>query len=180
MFIVRSNQHHTLVVLLFVVIPSASIADSTSNQCDFRKDGKTGSKDSVVLSLYTCNQAQSSSKAVCNLIPSSTAVLNRNEVVDMKHDVNSYAVTAKFFGEEVCVSYRDVSILNYKETKECASVCFTEKETITYKSRLICNINCAGGFEKLRFVVTGSGKQRTVTSLVALVFCAIVSLGVSL
>lgn len=170
MSLICSNRHCVLAVLPSIIFVTIAMA---ADQCDIPNSGKAGSKNSVVLSVFECAQAQSSPKAVCNLTPSSKEVLNRGEVVDLKHDVNGHAVTAKFFGDEVCVAYRDVSILNYKETKECTSICFTEKETETYHTNLICNIDCAGGFKLLEFVVSHSNSARQSTLISSVVLLAI-------
>ena len=101
--------------------------------------------------------------------------------MDMKNDVNGYAVTAKFFGEEVCVAYREISSFRsyasgYKRTNKCESECFTDTEFETYETKLVCSqISCGGGREKLKFVVTDSASKPTIISVAVLTICAVLA-----
>ena len=152
-----------------------------SNQCDIPNKGKTGTKDSVVLSLYRCSQATSSKEPVCLTKPSSQEVLKRGKVVDMNHDVNGYAVTAKYFGDEVCVAYREKSSIRshlsgYKITNKCSSECFRDLEFETYETELVCSqISCGGGWDKLKFVVTDSASGPAIISFAVMTICSVLS-----
>lgn len=144
-----------------------------AKKCPIPNTGKTGTKGSVHLSLFRCVHASSSKKPACSPRPSSRETLKRGEVVDLNYDVNGYAVTAKFFGYEVCVAYRKISSIRtsggYKRTNKCSSECFTEEETETYKSNFV-------GRQKLKFVVSDSAGCVTATvSLVPLIVSMILS-----
>jgi hypothetical protein len=173
-----------LVLCLLGVWCASAVLDA--EECPMPNTGKTGSKNSVVLSLYRCSQASSSKKPVCLSKPSSQRILKRGEVIDLRHDVNGYAVTAKFFGDEVCVAYRKVSRIRsylngYTNTNECSSECFTDVETETYDTDLVCGyISCGGGWKKFKFVVSESASGSTVItvmSFVVLAICAVLSFG---
>lgn len=101
----------------------------------------------------------------------------------MNYDVNGYAVTAKFFGNEVCVAYRKHSNFRYYPRPRliinvCTSACFTDKETETYERERNCSPSgCGGGVKTLQFVVTDSSSKSTVSSFIVFVICAFLSLG---
>ena len=70
---------------------------------------------------------------------------------------------AKFYGDEVCVSYRKRErrrgIINRDEQK-CESECFDDEEEETYFSDLFCSSHsCGGGYNKLKFELTSAGKE---------------------
>ncbi|CAB4000634.1 Hypothetical predicted protein [Paramuricea clavata] len=183
MSVVCINQFYVLCVVVGVSLTNILAADS---QCAIPDTGKTGSKNSVVLSLYRCSQATPSKEPVCLTMPSSQDLLEQGKVVDLKHDVNDYAVTAKFFGDEVCVAYREISSIRsyrngykYNRTNECTSECFKDSESETYETELICNPRrCSGGWKKFRFVVvTESGSESTVMSFLVLTICGVLSFG---
>jgi hypothetical protein len=183
MSVVCINQFYVLCIVVGVSL--TNILAAVKWQCDIPDTGKTGSKNSVVLSLYRCSQATSSKEPVCLTKPSSQEILKRGKVVDLEHDVNGYAVTAKFFGDEVCVAYREISNIQsyqngYKYTKECTSECFKDSESETYETKLTCNPrSCSGGWKKFRFVVTDieSGSESTVMSFLVLTICGVLSFG---
>lgn len=108
-------------------------------------------------------------------------VLKRGKVVDLNYDVNGYAVTAKYFGDEVCVAYREKSSIRssssrYKRTNQCSSECFRDLEFETYETELVCSqISCGGGRKKLKFVVTDSANGPTIISFAVLTICAVLS-----
>ena len=177
MVLVQANQLYVLCILVGIRLRSTLAAD----QCPIPNDGKTGSKSSVTLSLHDCVQATSSSKPVCPPKPSRQKLLRRGEVVDLEHDVNGYAVTAKYFGEEVCVAYRRLSIYQGStgrdHTEKCASECFKDEEYETYESDIVCSvISCGGGRLKLKFVVTNSAGVCAVMSSVVLIISSVAML----
>ena len=174
MVLVQENQLYMLCILVGISLRNTLAAD----HCPIPNDGKTGSKSSVTLSLHYCVQASSSSKPACLPKPYSQKILPRGEVVDLEYDVNGYAVTAKYFGEEVCVAYRKVSVFTdargRKRTDECESECFEDEETETYKSNIVCSsISCGGGRNRLKFVVTSSAGMCAVMSTAVLIISAV-------
>ena len=174
MVLVGANQLYTLCILVCMTFRNTLATD----QCPIRKGAKTGSRDSVVLSLYRCVQESPSKKSFCLSTPSSQTILKRGEVGDLQHDVNGYAVTAEYFGLEVCVAYRAKSRISYKFTDKCKSACFVSEQIQTYETRLVCNSSpCGGGWKKLKFVVKfpNSASPSTVMSFLVLIISAVVS-----
>ena len=174
MVLVQVNQLYVLCILVGISLRNTLATD----ECPIPNDGKTGSKSSVTLSLHYCAQATSSSQPACLHKPSSQKLLPRGQVVDLQYDVNGYAVTAKYFGEEVCVAYRKVSIFRnargLDHTDECESECFKYEETETYKSNIVCSsISCGGGRDKLKFVVTNSAGVCAGMSSVVLIISSV-------
>lgn len=84
---------------------------------------------------------------------------------------------AKFFGDEVCVSYR----WNDKRStdSECKQKCFSiheddgvEKET--YETDVICStISCGGGYKRLKFVATAKANNNVKCIPVLLTIAAL-------
>ena len=153
-----------------------------ANTCPIPNKGKIGSKKSVVLTMYGCVQATSSKDPACRTNPWSQKLLQKGQEVNLKYDVNGYAVTAKFFGAEVCVAYRKKSTIKsrsgYQRTNECSSECFENKETETYETNLVCShISCGGGRKKLKFVVSNSGiSSKSATTFTTILFVIIACL----
>lgn len=132
--------------------------DAIGNTCPLPSDGKVGNIGRARLIVYDCIRASSSSKAACGGKPVKTVLLYRGIATSLNYDVNGYAVMAKFYGEDICVSYRGHSIrkgTSYRNTKKCEKKCFSIKETeetVTYKSEVTCSyISCGGGYHSLRF-----------------------------
>ena len=149
-----------------------------ANTCPIPDNGKIGSKKSVVLSTYKCVQASSSKDPVCPNEPSSKKLLQKGQEVNLENDVNKYAVTAKFFGAEVCVAYRKKSNFQSSRgidlTNECASECFENEETETYDSKTVCSdIGCRGGRNRLKFVISNSGISKSATTFTTILFVTI-------
>ena len=147
------NFHYYLIKIEVV-----SKDDAIGNTCPLPSDGKVGNIGSARLLVYDCIRASSGSKAACGGRPIKNVLLYRGISTNIDYDVNGYAVMAKFFGEDICVSYRRHSISKgalYRNTKKCEKKCFSIKETeetATYKSEVTCSyISCGGGYNSLRF-----------------------------
>ena len=178
MVFVGVNQLYALCILVGMKFRNTLAADIW-HQCPIPKGAKTGSRESVVLSLYRCMQESPSKKSFCLSSPSSQEVLKQGEVVDLEHDVNGYSVTAEYFGLEVCVAYQAYSRISYKSTEftdNCKSACFESEQIQTYETRLVCNSSgCGGGWKKLKFVVKfpDSAGPSTVMSFLVLIISAV-------
>ena len=174
----RANQLYTLCILVCMMFRNTLAAD----QCPIPKGAKTGSRDSVVLSLYRCVQESPSKKSFCLSTPSSQRLLKRGEEVDLQHDVNGYAVTAEYFGLEVCVAYRASSTIrniSYNFFGKCKSACFMSDQIQTYETNLFCGSSgCGGGWKKLKFVVkfVNPASLSPVMSFLVLIISAVVSI----
>jgi hypothetical protein len=176
---------------LYVLCVLAGMSSGANTpQCWPMADGKTGPKNSVVLSLYRCVKTPSSKETVCMKSPSTRILLEQDEVVDLSFDVNKYAVTAEYFGEEVCVAYKASGIHTNSSDVifiggDCISSCFKYNKTETYYTRLFCSDDgCSGGEEKFKFVVTdveaASISMSAVLSLLLLLISTVLSLNSTL
>ncbi|XP_028398026.1 uncharacterized protein LOC114521703 [Dendronephthya gigantea] len=174
---------HYQVLLFLCVGESLAFTEKCSLPLDVYSSGP---KESVVLSLYHCfRPAYSETKKFvdeCKSQPSSKMVLKRYQVVDMKDTVNGYAVTAKFYGDQVCVAYRkkqDIHDSRGHITPEyCTTKCQIKDEaSAIYKTELVCNgtAGCTGGYKRLKFIVSDSSSETTMISLTVLTICTLLS-----
>lgn len=141
--------------------------DAIGNTCPLPSDGKIGNIGSARLLVYDCIRASSSSKAACGGKPIKTILLYRGISTNLNYDVNEYAVMVKFYGEDICVSYREHTILkgiSSQNTKECEKKCFSIKETeetATYKSDVFCSYSsCGGEYHSLRFEASSKSAHK--------------------
>ena len=117
--------------VLLIAVPQMIHAASS---CSLPTTAKTGSLTSVKLRIYDCHQASSSVKPTC--VKKKDVSLRKGFNTNLYYDKNGYSVMARFYGKEVCVSYRK------KEKKSdnsihynCEKECFDDKEEESYYSQ---------------------------------------------
>ena len=154
-------------VYYLIKLEVVSKDDAIGNTCPLPPDGKVGKVGSARLLVYDCIRASSSSKAACGGQPVKTILLHRGISTNLNYDVNEYGVMAKFYGEDICVSYRRHKILqgiSSQNTKKCEKKCFSIKETeetATYKSDVFCSYDsCGGGYHSLRFEASSKSAHK--------------------
>jgi len=126
------------------------------------KEGKSGNEERAQVDVWNCIRSTRGSDACGGKAVRSGVLLRRGVVTNLGYDVNDYAVMAKFFGNEVCVSYR--SYTRSSDVSKCNEKCFSiyedggeEKET--YRTKITCSsISCGGSIETLKFVATAKGR----------------------
>lgn len=132
------------------------------NKCPITEQGKSGNEERAQVDVWNCIRSTRGSDACGGKAVRSGVLLRRGVVTNLGYDVNDYAVMAKFFGNEVCVSYR--SYTRSSDVSKCNEKCFSiyedggeEKET--YRTKITCSsISCGGSIETLKFVATAKGR----------------------
>ena len=186
MVFLGANRLYALCILVGMTFKNNLAVDQCYRldmcQCPIPKGAKNGSRDSVVLSLYRCIQESPSKKSVCLPSPSNQKLLKRGEVVDLQYDLNGYAVTAEYFGLEVCVAYQAITTIwniSYNFARKCKSACFISDQIQTYETKLICSSSgCGGGWKRLKFVAKfqNSASLFPLMSFFVLIISAMVSI----
>ena len=158
------NQFPLFVFLILSPIWLDVLANST---CSL-PSGKSGGKKSVNLAVYDCFQATLNSKTVCGKSTVSNVALERGKTVNINYEVNNRTVMAKFFGEEVCVSYMELLVVRIgaivSQALECDTECFSDDEKETYQTNISCtDQSCLRTKKRLRFVVSSGGSTFSTT-----------------
>jgi len=128
------------------------------NTCPITEQGKIGSEERVKIDVWDCIRTPRTEDA-CGGRPKRTGVLVRKGVLtNLGYDVNDYAVMAKFFGDEVCVSLRYYD--RDDDVKKCNEKCFSTyenkgEEQVTYRAKVTCGLSsCFGSIRSMKFMVT--------------------------
>ena len=154
-----------------------------SNSKPFSSDSK-----SARLEIYTsyCEATSSSNYTTlgCSEENLNKSVdLERGKEVDVKYNVNGYAVLAMFIGTEVCISYRykEITTRTAVSTEwKCESECFWDMRYETYFKNITCSKNkCDTRAEKkLKFVLHVSSGSRFAATIGVILGCVLTTAAV--
>ena len=175
--------------LKFLVILTGclTITQSSSPRCPLPSDAKTGHQSSVHITVNLC-YAQTVNATPVNdcFLPLSDVTLQKDVVKDLDYDINNYALLGKFYGRDICVSYRD-RILSKRPGRptenrtSCRSDCFTGDKLVDIEYDYACDqaSNCLADIQKLQFVVK-SGSHRFQYELCLVLLAWLINSHVSL
>ena len=111
-------------ILKVVTTPGSAISPKIE-QCPIYNTGKSGSMERVRINMWDCLKRAGSSSSTCGVKPiQSDILLKEGALTNLNKNVNGYAIMAKFFGDEVCVSLRrfDYYANKYTCEEDCESV----------------------------------------------------------
>ena len=171
--------------LIYAFSISSRILLSTAQEnitCSLPSNGKSGDKTRVKLVVYKCIQATSSSVSACGGQAVREVVLEKGKTatVSFASTDGTPTVLAKFFGDEVCVAYREEQIRKGTIVKHdfmCDSECFSDDEEVTYHSDFYCStVRCGGTKKKFKFEVR-DGAEKFVMRLSVLIGLAVSATG---
>lgn len=161
---------HQLGFTFLFVLSLTTLGDFSSPNCPLPiKKVKPSNSSCVHLFVHFCIQVNSTSKNDCIGDPLLNVSLRKGKTVKMENNI-THDLTTKFFGDEVCVSYR--KLLIYKgignrvaTTSDCEFICFEEEGMATVGINVRCfPKKCSHGREKLKFVVNRDSKPSTCPS----------------
>ena len=152
--------------LLVLLTSCLAITYTSSPTCPLPTQAETGDQSSVHVTVYLCyEKTLNASSATLCFLKISEATLRKDVVTDLDYDINKYAVLGKFYGRDICVSYRD-RILSRRpgrpteNTTSCRSDCFTDDKIVDIEYDYICDEpNCLVDIQKLQFVVKSGGHR---------------------
>ena len=102
--------------------------------CPLPTTAKTGNSTSAKLRIYDCYKFSSSWLPTC--VKKKDVSLKQGLKTNLYNNKNSYLVMAKYFGKEVCVSYRKKEKkIDNKYCYKCEKECFDDEEEETYYSQ---------------------------------------------
>ena len=171
-----------LFALLLLSLTRINVCAQNS-KCPILDDGKTGDTKSAQLKIYNCEATPNDTKLDCGKKVVSEANLEKGKEVDVKYNVNGYAVLAKFIGTEVCVSYRDEEITTGTTVSiesKCESECFCYMEYETYFKNITCSKNKCDTHakKKLKFVLHVSSGSRFAATIGVIFGCVLTTAAV--
>ena len=157
-------------------------AAQENGMCSLPSNGKSGDKTRVKLAVYKCIQATSDSASACGGQAVREVVLEKGKTtaVSFASTDGIPTVLAKFFGDEVCVAYREEQIRKGTIVRHdfmCDSECFSDDEEVTYHSDFYCStLSCGGTKKKFKFEVR-DGAEGFVMRLSVLIGLAVTATG---
>ena len=172
-----SAQHVTMLFLTSFI----TMTLSSSPTCPLPLQAKSGDQSSVHVTVYYCYQLNDTAPTICD-VKYAEHTLRKGLVTNLNHDVNGYALLAKFYGREICTSYRNKVLLKkigepFKKIRTlCEKDCFTGNTMVDIDYDYVCDgKKCQNATEKLKFIVTSGTHRfhsfgRINSFIVALVF----------
>ena len=163
-----SRGELTLIFILTNCIPITLTASST---CPLPVEAKTGDQTSVHVTVYFCFQRNETAETLCNF-KMAEATLRKDLLTNLDHDINGCALMAKFYGREICTSYR-IKILSrkigspIKSRTFCELDCFTGNKMVDFEYDYVCDntgMKCYEDIQKLHFIVTFASHSYTIHS----------------
>lgn len=134
-----------------------------SNTCPLPLEAKTGDQSSIHITVYFCYQLNVTAKIQCQA-KITEATLSKGLVTNLDYDINNNALLAKFYGQEICVSYRYMILAKWegqalKNRTSCGLDCFTDSKMVDIEYDQVCDhtgSKCSTETQKLHFVVNSA------------------------
>ena len=178
-------------IILLILTNCIIIASPASNlTCPLPDTAKTGDIPFVKVEVYLCLQFNETAEPRCEKNLTEQAItVKKGLITNLDYDIHNYSLLAKFFGRELCVSYRIKTNVNKPGAaltiyEECGKDCFIGNKMIVFEIEKIYGLKSEPHIEKvkleLNFVVK-SGSQRIynhgrtylIETCLALVICLI-------
>jgi hypothetical protein len=167
-------------VVILILTKYIAMTFSSSLTCPLPLQAKSGEQSSVHVTVYFCYQTYNAAETICE-VKIAQNTLRKGLVTNLDYDINEYALLAKFYGREICTSYRKMILSKtpgtpVENSTSCDMDCFTGNKMVDIEDDYVCDGNkCGDGVQKLNFIVTsGSRKFRhygpTNCLIIALVF----------
>ena len=153
---------------------------SSSPTCPLPLRAKSGEQSSVHVAVYFCYQLNDTAPTICALKIAEDTLI-KGLVTNLDYDIHGYALLAKFFGREICTSYRNMILSknpgeSEKNRTSCEKDCFTGSTMVDIEYDYVCDgKKCGESLQKLNFIVTSGSHGfhslgRVNSFVVALVF----------
>jgi hypothetical protein len=153
-----------LMLILINYITMTMTASPTTPTCPLPRQAKTGDQSSVQITVFRCSQHSETAKNVCTN-KGFKATLRKDLVTNLDYDNHGYALLAKFYGREICVSYRTMILSHMpgrplENRTSCESDCFADSKMVVIEYDSVCDATkCLQAKQNLHFIVN-SGSRR--------------------